>query len=468
MDAAPPLDERQASTPRFVTGSTFRHVVVMTATSSIGLIAIFVVDLLSLLYVSWLGDPRLTAGVGLATVVFFLTTSINVGLMIAVAALVSRALGAREQERARRLATTSCIHAALASVVITVAILPLLPLILRLIGASPETLDVAYVFLLITMPSNVLMALGMALSSVLRAAGDAKRSMYVTLAGAIVTAVLDPILIFGLGLGVHGAAIATVISRVVFAYVGFHGVWKVHRLLGRPTLREVIADARPMYGIAIPAILTNVAAPVATAIFVAILARYGDKAVAATAIIDRVTPVAFGGLFALSGAVGPILGQNWGAGRFDRMRQALRDSVVFMTAYVLAVWLVLALLRGPIVELFHAEGLTAELVAFFCLISGAMWYFIGLVFVANASFNNLGAPLLSTAFNWGRATLGMVPFALLGAHLAGPHGALVGIGLGSVPFGIAAIVTAFWTIRRLERQAGINAAGPVSKGAPAG
>jgi Zn-dependent protease with chaperone function len=97
-----------------------------------------------------------------------------------------------------------------------------------------------------------------------------------------------------------------------------------------------------------------------------------------------------------------------------------------------------------------------------------MWYFIGLVFVANASFNNLGAPLLSTAFNWGRATLGIVPFALLGAHLAGPHGALVGIGLGSVPFGIAAIVTAFWTIRRLERQAGINAAGPVSKGAPAG
>jgi putative MATE family efflux protein len=468
MDAASPTREEPTEAPRFVTGSTFRHVVVMTATGSVGLIAIFFVDLLSLLYISWLGDPSLTAGVGLATVVFFLTTSINVGLMIAVAALVSRALGAREHEKACRLATSSCIHMALSAIVVTVVVLPLLPWILRLIGASPETLDVAYTFLLITMPSNVLMALGMGFSGVLRAVGDAKRSMYVTLYGAIVTAILDPILIFGFGLGVEGAAIAVVISRVLFAYVGFYGVWNVHRLLGRPQLREVIADAKPMYGIAIPAILTNVAAPVANAIFVAILARYGDKAVAATAIIDRVTPVAFGGLFALSGAVGPILGQNWGAGRFDRMRQALRDSVVFMTAYVAVVWLALALLRGPLVELFHAEGLTAELVAFFCLISGVMWYFIGLIFVANASFNNLGAPLLSTAFNWGRATLGMVPFALLGAYLAGPHGALVGIALGSVPFGIAAVITAFWTIRRLERQAGRNAAGLVSKAASTG
>ena len=78
---------------------------------------------------------------------------------------------------------------------------------------------------------------------------------------------------------------------------------------------------------------------------------------------------------------------------------------------------------------------------------------LSLVFVANASFNNLGYPLLSTFFNWGRATLGMIPFAWYGAEVAGPKGALIGIRAGSVAFGIAAIITAFWTIRRLERQA---------------
>ncbi len=451
MTAAPA--PREAETPRFVAGSTMRHVIVMTATGSVGLIAIFMVDLLSLLYISWLGDPRLTAGVGLATVVLFLATSINVGLMIAVGALVSRALGAGERGKARRLATSCSLHMAAVGLLISGLLLPILPSLLNWIGASSETLDVARDFLWIALPSNALMAVGMGFSGVLRAVGDAKRAMYVTLSGAILTAGLDPLFIFGLGLGPNGAALAMVISRVLFAAVGFHGVARVHGLLARPRIQDAIADLRPMFGIAVPAILTNVATPLANGFFAAILARYGDPAIAATAIIDRVVPVAFGGLFALSGSVGPILGQNWGAGRFDRMRQALKDAVAFMAVYVGAVWILLVALSAPLAVLFHAEGLTGELLVFFCLLSGAMWFFIGLLFVANAAFNNLGFPLYSTAFNWARATLGMVPFALAGAALAGPKGALAGIALGSVPFGIAAIVTAFRAVGRLEVQA---------------
>ena len=67
-------------------------------------------------------------------------------------------------------------------------------------------------------------------------------------------------------------------------------------------------------------VLTNVATPVASGFVASVLARFGDETVAAIAIIDRLVPVAFGGVFAISGAVGPILAQNWGAGRFDRMR----------------------------------------------------------------------------------------------------------------------------------------------------
>jgi putative MATE family efflux protein len=452
MDAVarPPA---RAEVPRFVAGSTMRHVLVMTATGSVGLVAIFVVDFLSLLYISWLGDPSLTAGVGLATIILFLTTAINVGLMIAVAALVSRALGARERDRARRLATSSCLHMALTAALVSVVVLPLSPSILQLLGASGETLPVARSFLWIVLPTNILMALGMGFSGVLRAVGDAKRAMYVTLISGLVTAFLDPLFIFGFGLGTDGAALAIVTSRALFVYVGFHGASRVHDLLARPSIRDALADARPMYAIALPAILTNVAPPVANGFFAGILARYGDQAIAATAIIDRLVPVAFGGLFALSGSVGPILGQNWGALRFDRMRQALRDAIVFMAAYVGVVWLALVLLRTPLTQVFNANGLTAELVQFFCLVSGFTWFFIGLVFVANASFNNLGFPLLSTAFNWGRATLGIIPFALLGAYLGGPKGTIAGLAVGSVPFGIGAIVAAFWAIGKLERRA---------------
>jgi len=440
--------------PRFVTGSTMRHVAVMSATGSVGLVAVFAVDLLSLLYISWLGDPRLTAGVGLATIILFFAVSFNVGLMIAVGALVSRALGADERATARRLGGSASTHMALTGALVSLVLLPLIPWLLELMGASAETLPVARRFLTIVLPSNFLMALGMGFSGILRAVGDAKRAMYVTLSGGLATAVLDPILIFGLKLGTDGAAITTVISRLIFAYVGYSGAVGVHRLVARPRREDVIRDARPMFAIAAPAVLTNIATPVAIGFVTRVIAQFGERAIAASAIIDRLTPVAFGGLFALSGAIGPILGQNWGARRFERMRAILRDGIVLTALYVGTTWLMLVALRQPLAYLFNVTGVAAELLMFFCLVSGFLWFFNGLLFLANASFNNLGFPLLSTAFNWGRATLGTIPMALLGARYGGPEGTIAAIGAGSFLFGTAAIVTAFWTVEKLRRRAG--------------
>ncbi|MGO4523662.1 MATE family efflux transporter [Microvirga sp. 2MCAF35] len=455
MDSSPSVKRADAPNepPRFVIGSTMRHVLVMTGTGAAGLVAIFIVDLVSLLYISWLNDPSLTAGVGLATVVMFFTVSINVGLMIPIGALVSRALGARRPNDARRLATSCSILMAAVAAVVSLIILPLLPTILTMIGASEQTYEVARNFLWIALPTNVLMAIGMAFSTVLRAAGDAKRSMYATLSVAAVTVVLDPILIFGLGLKTNGAAITINIARVAYVYVSFLYLTRAHDLLGRPNWKTIAADARPFFAIAIPAILTNIAAPAANAFFTGVMARFGDQAIAASAIIDRVTPVSFAGVFALAGAIGPVLGQNWGAQRYDRMMQTLKDALTFTIVYVGSVWLLLVLMQVPITRAFNAPPATAEIVQVFCQLSGFIWFFVSLVFVANASFNNLGYPLLSTFFNWGRATLGMIPFAYFGAEIGGPKGALVGIGAGSVVFGIAAVITAFWTIRRLERQA---------------
>lgn len=439
--------------PRFVVGSTMSHVLVMTGTGAAGLVAIFIVDLVSLLYISWLNNPSLTAGVGLATVVMFFTISINVGLMIPIGALVSRALGARRPDDARRLATSCSILMAAVAAVVSLIILPLLPLILSTIGASDQTYEVARNFLWITLPTNVLMAIGMAFSTVLRAAGDAKRSMYATLSVAAVTVVLDPILIFGMGLEANGAALTINIARVAYVYVSFRYLTRAHNLLAKPEWKAIASDARPFFAIAVPAILTNIAAPVANAFFTGVMAQFGDQAIAASAIIDRVTPVSFAGVFALAGAIGPVLGQNWGAQRYDRMKQTIKDALTFTILYVGGVWLVLFLVQVPLTNAFNAPPETAEIVQFFCQLSGFIWFFISLVFVANASFNNLGYPLLSTFFNWGRATLGMIPFAYFGAQIGGPKGALLGIGAGSVVFGIAAVITAFWTIRRLERQA---------------
>ena len=202
--------------------------------------------------------------------------------------------------------------------------------------------------------------------------------------------------------------------------------------------------------LALPAILTNVATPIASLFVYRILAPFGAEAIAASTIIDRLTPLAYGVLFALSGAVGPILAQNLGARLYGRLRQALRDALLFAFGYCIFAWLILYLARHAIAGMFGVTGHTAEYVAFFCAISGLAWLFNGFLFVANAAFNNLGFPLYSTAFNWGRATIGTLPVAWVGAMLGGVEGAMLGVAMGSVVFGIAGLATAFRAIARIE------------------
>ena len=447
--STPPVQDRAI----FTRGSVLRHVLVMTSTGSIGLISVFLVDFLSLLYVSRLGDPNLTAGVGYASQILFVVISVNIGLSIAVSALVARQLGANNRPAAERLSASGLTQVMIIGALVALPIVIWRVEILERIGATGAVLDTASLFLMISLPANFLMAGGMALSGILRAVGDAKRSMYITLIGALVTAVLDPVLIFGFHLGVTGAAITTVVSRLVWMIVGIRGAVYVHKLVAWPRAKAVLSDLAPIMTIALPVILTNIAAPVANIYTMRIFSEFGSEVIAAFAIIDRVTPVAFGVLFAMSSAVGPIVSQNYGAKLFPRVRDTLTSCYAVAGAYVALVWAALFFGSHAIVSLFGAQGETAALVIFFCNWGATAWFFLGCIFTANAAFNNLGFPVLSTVFNWGRATLGTIPFVTLGAKFWGPTGGLMGIVAGAALFGGFAVMTSYWATTRLASRA---------------
>jgi putative MATE family efflux protein len=443
--------------PVFTQGSTMRHVAVMTATGAVGLMAIFAVDLLSLLYVSRLGDQALKAAVGYAGQVLFLAVAFNIGLTIALAATVSRALGAGDRPGARRLAASGLAISTVASALIAIGLLvfrgPILEYGLHARGRAGE---VAYEFLAITLPANVPMALGMGYGAVLRAVGDPRRAMYVTLIGGAVTAVTDPLLIFGFGLGVYGAAWATVISRLVFFGVGAYGAIYIHDLVGRPRWRAAWRDFRPILGIGAPAILTNLATPAAGIYITRVISDFGEAGVASVATTDRIVPFAFGVIFSLTASIGPILGQNLGARLMDRVRRTLTDSFLLAVGYALVAWAVLFVVSPAINRAFDAQGDNARLVTFFCTYGVSAWVFMACLFVANTAFNNLGFPLLATVFNWGRATLGTVPFVSLGASLGGVEhgveGAMLGAAAGAAIFGVGAVIAAYWVTARLAKR----------------
>lgn len=446
--AAPPATPPIA--PRFVTGSLMRHIAVMAGTGAIGLVAIFAVDLINLLYIAQLGEQAIAAAVGFAGVVGFLHMSIYIGLMIGMVATVSRHIGAHQMDAARALASSSVAWVLGLSVLLVGLNLLFLDPLLRLLGAEGRVLELAHGFLVITLPSTVLLGVGMACTALLRAVGDARRSMMVTLIPAMVTAVLDPLFIFGFGLGLTGAALVVLIARCVLVGVGLYGAVRVHRLLAPVQRQRLLADARTLAAVAGPAVLTNLATPMGTAFVTHSIAPFGAAAVAGQATIERLTPVAFGVIYSLSGAVGPVLGQNLGARQYGRVREGLRASLTFMVIAVLAGWLVLALLQTPLVRLFSLDGTAAAMVHAFCSWIAGSFLFMGALFVANAAFNNLGRPLWSTGFNWARATLGTIPFAWWGAHY-GPVQVLAGQAVGAMLFGSLAMLAAFRLTARLGR-----------------
>jgi len=436
--------------PVFTRGSTMRHVAVMTATGSIGLVAVFAVDFLSLFWVARLGSQALKAAVGYASQLQFVALSVSIGLTIAISATVSRALGARDRPRARRLAASGLTIVGAIAAILAVAMVMLRgPALSTLLHASGEPAAVAERFLLIAVPANVAFMLAMALSGVLRAVGDARRAMYVTLSGGVATAFADPLLIFGCGLGVYGAAWAIVLSRLVMLAVGLSGAIRTHDMIGLPRARAIAADFAPIMSIGLPAILANLAMPIAALYVTRVWSDFGVAAVAGGAVVDRVVPLAFGVVFALTGSVGPILGQNFGARLMDRVRRTVSDALTLSVGYAFVAWAVLAVAAPAIAALFDLQGDAATFVVFFCRYGVVAWLFVTCLFVANTVFNNLGYPLLAMLFNWGRATLGTMPFVALGARWGGVEGAIVGISVGAAIFGLVAAALAFGVVARL-------------------
>lgn len=169
----PPRSQRG----KFTTGSTLRHVIVMTATGSVGLIAVFIVDALNLFYISMLGLEALAAAVGFATTLLFFTVSVSIGLTISASALVSRALGRGDRAEAARLGGASMLWMGLSTGLLALVLYPFIRPLAEMIGARGETLELTVRYLRIVLPSTPIVALGMCASGILRGVGDARRAI---------------------------------------------------------------------------------------------------------------------------------------------------------------------------------------------------------------------------------------------------------------------------------------------------
>ncbi|MFK7854645.1 MAG: MATE family efflux transporter [Granulosicoccus sp.] len=453
----------------YTKGSIFAHISTLSITSAIGLLALFSVDLVDVFFISLLGQAELAAAVGFAGTALFFGAAICIGLAIATSTVVAQAVGASNKQQNKtdetaantgqadgeipetaRLAT----HGLLFGLILTVPLAIITTVYAReligLMGAEGKTLDLAVNYFRIVGLSLPVLGIAMSGTSLLRAVGEAKLSMWSTIIAGLVNAILDPILIFGFSLDLTGAAIASVISRFTVAGVAIYFIASRYNLVRRPRKTRFVGDVRQLCTIALPSLITNLAGPFGAAYATTQMAKFGTDSVAAAALIGRITPVAFAGLYGLSGAVGPVASQNVGAEHWSRVRQTLLASGFFVTIYVIPVALIIYLSRNLLISVFALDAAAADILRFYCTWIVITYWLFGLQLAANPLFTSLRHPGYATISNIGRDLCLGIPLVFAGSRLFGAPGVLAGQALGNMLAGLVAFSVALWLCKRVE------------------
>lgn len=422
-----------------------------------GLLALMSLHFVDTWFVAQLGARELAA-MSFTFPVTMVLTAVSIGMMAGTSSVVARAIGSGDQGRIGRLATDSFVVGGAIAVVLAGLGLASHDALFRLLGADPTLLGLIADYMVIWLAGFPLYLLPMVGVGTLRATGDARLQSIVMVSGALVNLALDPVLIFGLAglpaLGMKGAALATVISRGILALWVLHVLHARKRLLAPPTASPalLLRSARSLLHVGLPATATNVIIPLSTAVVVWMLARHGEQVVAGFGAATRVEGLALVVLYAMSAMIGPFVGQNCGAGRMDRVAEALRECARFCTVLGLALVLVLAFTGDALIGTFSDDAGVRAVGALYLLIVPLGYAGQGFVMVLNAALNGLGRPGPAMAFSIVRAVVVYLPAAWLGNRVAGPTGIFVATAATNAAVGIYA--WRWWTTQVGRPDAG--------------
>ena len=324
--------------------------------------------------------------------------------------------------------------------------------ILFLFGASEQSWYFADQYLRIYLLGTAFSMVTTGMNGFINAQGFPKIGMMTTVIGAVINAILDPIFIFGLGMGVRGAAVATVISQ------GISAVWVVRFLTGRqaviPLRRRSLAVKLPrlkkIVTLGFPGFVMQGTNSLVQIICNNQLQTYGgDLYVGIMTVLNSVREMVSLPISGLTHGSQPILGFNYGAKRNDRVKEAIRFTAILGTAYLMAAWIAVMLLPRTLMGIFSEDPETIG--------QGARMlgiYFFGFVFMAfqfsgQTTFQALGKAKHAIFFSLLRKVVIVVPLTLLLPGLGfGVEGVFLAEPISNLLGGLAAFITMWITVYR--------------------
>ena len=388
------------------------------------MLMVLIYNLADTFFIGQTHDAMQVAAVSLATPVFLIFMAVGTVFGIGGTSVISRAMGEGRKEYAQKVCSFCMWSCVLIGSVMSVLFWLFMDRLLAVIGASPNTWELAKCYLNIVCLSGPFVLIGNCYSNILRAEGQSSKAMMGMLVGNLLNVVLDPMMILGFGWNIAGAAIATVIGNVVGA-----GYYILYFLRGKSLLSVRMKDfavrgkvCSGVLAIGIPASLGSLLMSVSQIIVNGRMSGYGDMALAGIGVAMKVTMITGMVCIGLGQGVQPLLGYCVGAKNWERYRKILRFSLCFALILSIVLTLVCYLFTDQIVHAFLAEGSAFIYAVRFVRILLTTSCLFGVFYVLTNALQSMGAAVSSLVLNLSRQGLIYIPALFIFQNFLGADG----------------------------------------------
>ncbi len=374
-----------------------------------------IVDRIYIGHIPEVGSSALT-GVGLCSAIMMFITAFAMLAGAGGAPLASIALGKNDKEHAEKIMSNSFLLLLIFGAVLTVVIYAFAPTLLTLFGASEITLPYAVDYTRIYILGTIFVLIVIGMNPFVTTQGFANVAMLTTVIGAVINIILDPIFIFGLGLGVKGAALATILSQAV------GGIWILRFLTGNKTILKLKKENLklnpkifgPTLALGISPFIMVSTESLLSISFTTSLAKYGgDVAVGAMTIITSINMLVTMPLQGFTQGGQPIMSYNYGAKNVERVKKAFFMQFGVCVCYAAIFWGLCMLFPNALATIFTTDTALVEYGAWALRIYMAGIFSVGFQLACQQSFMALGQAAISLIMAFLRKLILLIPLIFI-------------------------------------------------------
>lgn len=388
------------------------------------IISMMVTNVYNLVDTAFVGQLGNSASGAVGIVFGFMAVLQAIGFMFGngSGSIISRLLGAKNNEQASKIASTGFFFTLLFGAVVAIISAFVLKPLVMLLGSTETISPYAQTYISYILVAAPFITASFTMNNLLRYEGKATLGMIGLIVGAVLNIAGDPILMFGLNMGIAGAGLSTCISQIVGFFV-LLSMFLLHKTQCRLSVKLIVPKFLPeIIGTGLPSLLRQGLNSLSTVVLNNCAAVYGDAAVAAMSIVSRVIFFTFSFALGVGQGFQPVCGFNYGAKKYDRLKTAFYFSVMLAEIIVVVMSVGLILFPGEIVRIFRDDNTVMEIGSRALVLQGIAQLFLPFCMITEMALQSVGKKLGASVLSTLRNGLFFIPLLLILSNVRGLSG----------------------------------------------